>query len=186
MDIQSTADRVKGILVEPRPEWIKIKAEATSNKEIILFYVLPFVALAAIISLVSIWMSTYLGFALALRFAVLKLITPVISIILAAVVINELADTFDSVKNFNNALKLVAYSYTPLLLVDIIVSISWTLGFLSFLGLYGVYLFWVGLPRMMDTPEDRRLVYIIAAVVVVLLLNVVISALFGIDRLGYY
>ena len=121
-----------------------------------------------------------------LRFAVLKLITPIISIIVTAVVINELADTFDSVKNLNNALTLVVYSYTPILLVDIIVSISWALGFLSFLGLYGVYLFWVGLPRMMDTPEDRRLVYIIAAVVVVLLLNVVISAFFGIDRLGYY
>lgn len=186
MDIQSTADRVKGILVEPRQEWEKIKPETTSNKDLILSYVLPFVALAAIISFISIWISTYLGFGLALRFAVLKLITPIISIIVTAVVINELADTFDSVKNLNNALKLVVYSYTPILLVDIIVSISWAIGFLSFLGLYGVYLFWVGLPRMMDTPEDRRLVYIIAAVVVVLLLNVVISAFFGIDRLGYY
>lgn len=186
MDIQSTADRVKGILLEPRSEWDKIKTEVTSNKELILFYVLPFAAIAALISLFAIWLGTYLGFALVLRFAVLKLVTPLISVIVAAVVINELAETFDSVKNLNNAFKLVAYSYTPYLLVEIIVSISWTLGFLSFLGLYGVYLLWVGLPKMMETPEDRRLVYIIAALVVILVLEVVISALFGIDRLGYY
>lgn len=186
MNIQSTVDRVKGILLEPRTEWDKIKTEAASNKELILFYVLPFAAIAAAISLIAIWLNTYLGFALALRFAVLKLITPIMSVIVAAVVINELAETFDSTKDLNSAFKLVVYSYTPYLVVEVIVSISWTLEFLSFLGLYGIYLLWVGLPKMMETPEDRRLVYIIAALVVVLLLNVVISALFGIDRLGYY
>lgn len=186
MDFQFLKERVKGILVDPKNEWQKISVEQRSNKELLLYFVLPFAALAAFISLIAIWLSTYLGFALALQFAVLKLVTPIISVIVVAVVINELAETFDSTKNLNNAFKLAAYSYTPYLLVEIIVSISWTLGFLSFLGLYGVYLLWVGLPRMMETPEDRRLVYIIAALVVVLLLEVVISALFGIDRLGYY
>lgn len=185
MNVQSIADRVKGILVDPRHEWEKIKAEPRSNKELVLYYVLPLAALAALISFFAIWLSTYLSFFLALRFGILKLITPIITVIVAAVVINELAKMFDSTKNLNNAFKLVTYSYLPFLLVEVVVSISWSLGFLSILGLYGVYLFWLGLPRMMNTSEDRRLVYIIAGVAVVIILNVVISALFGIDRLGY-
>ena len=80
----------------------------------------------------------------------------------------------------------MVYSYTPVLLVNVITSLSWALGFLGLLGLYGVYLLWVGLPVMMKTPEDKRLVYIVAAVVVIILVNVIISAIFGVDRLGYY
>lgn len=185
MNVQSIADRVKGILVNPRAEWEKIKPETITNKELILFYVLPFAAVAALISFFVIWISTYLSFFLALRFGILKLITPIITIIVTAVVINELADIFDSTKNLNNAFKLITYSFTPVLLVDIIVSISWTLVFLSIFGLYGVYIFWLGLPRMMNSPDDRRLVYTIAAVATVIILDVAISALFGIDRLGY-
>jgi|AntDeeMinimDraft_5_1070356.scaffolds.fasta_scaffold14045_1 hypothetical protein len=186
MDLQSIADRVKGILLEPRKEWEKIRTEQTSNKELILYYVLPFVALAALISLLAIWSNNYLGFWLALRFAVLQLVLPIITVIVTAVVINELAETFNSSKDLNSAMKLMAYSYTPFLLINIITSISWTLGFLSLLGLYGVYLLWVGLPVMMKTPKDKRLAYIVAAFVAVLLVNIIISALFGIDRLGYY
>lgn len=186
MDTKAIFSRVKGILLEPNKEWEIIQTEQTSNKELILYYVLPFAALAALISFFAIWLNTYIGFALSLRFAVLRLVLPIIAVIAAAVVVNELAETFDSEKNLNNAFKLVAYSYTPVLLVKVIASISWTLGFLELLGLYGVYLLWVGLPKLMNTPEDKRLVYIIAAVVVVLLVNVIISALFGIDRLGYY
>jgi len=186
MNIQSIADRVKGILLEPREEWEKIKMEHISNKDLIISYVLPFTAVAALISVIVIWFSTYLGFGIAMRFATYQLVLPVISVIVAAVVINELAETFDSAKDLNNAFKLVAYAYTPALLVSIITSISWALSFLGLLGLYGIYLLWIGLPVMMKTPEDKRLVYIIAAVVVILLVNVTISAIFGIDRLGYY
>ena len=186
MDVQSIADRVKGILLKPEEEWPKIGAEQRSNKDLILYYVLPFAAVAALISLIILWSSTYLGFGVALRFAVLKLVTPIITVVVAAVVINELAETFDSIKNLNNAFKLVVYSYTPALLAAIIASLSWTLGWVMLLGLYGVYLLWIGLPVMMKTPEDKRLVYIIAAVVLVLLVNVIVGALFGIERLGYY
>jgi hypothetical protein len=186
MDIQKMLERVKGILLKPEQEWEKIKTEQTTNKELILYYVLPFAAVAALISLIVVWSNTYLGFGLVLRFAVLQLVLPIIAVIVAAVVINELAETFNSEKDLNNAFKLVAYAYTPALLVSIITSISWTLSFLGLLGLYGVYLLWVGLPVMMKTPEDKRLVYIIAAVVVILLVNVIISALFSIGRVGYY
>src|SRR5680860_522204 len=104
MNIQAIADRVKGILMNPRQEWQEIETEQKTNKELILFYVLPFAALAALITLIVIWSNTYLGFVLALRFAVLSFVLPIISIIAVAVVINELAETFDSTKDLNSCL----------------------------------------------------------------------------------
>lgn len=186
MDVQSLADRVKGILFNPRSEWEIIRAEERSNKNLILYYVLPFAAIAAIISLLVFWTSTPMGTDFAVRIAVYKLISPIISVVVAAVVINELAETFDSLKDLNSAFKLVVYSYTPVLLIEIVTSISWALGFLSILGLYGIYLLWIGLPVMMKTPEDKRLVYIIASVVVMLLVSLIVGALFGIGQMRYY
>ncbi len=186
MDVQSLTDRVKGILFNPRKEWTIIQAEERSNKNLILYYVLPFAAIAAIISLLVLWTSTPLGTGFAVRIAVYKLVSPIVAVVVAAVVINELAETFDSVKDLNSAFKLVAYSYTPVLLVEVITSISRALGFLSILGLYGIFLLWIGLPVMMKTPEDKRLVYIIASVVVILLVSIIIGALFGTGQMQYY
>lgn len=186
MDIQMIIERAKGILLKPRREWQLILHEPYSNKELLLYFVLPLAGLAALIRFIVILVNSYLGFAVALQFAVYQLVLPVITIVVAAVVINELADTFESVKSLNNAFKLVVYSYTPVLLISILTSISWTLGFLGLLGLYGVYLLWVGLPIMMRTPEEKRLVYIIVALVVIFLVNIVVSALFGSERMGYY
>ena len=186
MNFTHLFERIKGILLKPADEWPKVASESQSNKQIILYYVLPLAAIAAIISLFAVWSNTYLGFGLALRFAVLKLVMPILSVVLTAVIVNELADTFDSSKNLNNAFKLVAYSYTPALLAAIITSISWTLSWVALFGLYGVYLLWVGLSILMKTPEDKRLVYIIAIVALMLVINAIISALFGIERLGYY
>jgi hypothetical protein len=186
MDAQSIIDRVKGILFNPSTEWEVIQSEERSNKDLILFYVLPFAAIAAIISLLVLWTNTRMGTSFAVRMAIYQLVSPLVSVVIAAVVINELAETFDSVKDLNSAFKLVAYSYTPVLLMQIITSISWALGFLSILGLYGIYLLWIGLPVMMQTPEDKRLVYIIASVVVMLLVGIIVSALFGTGQMRYY
>lgn len=186
MNFQLLISRVKGILLTPANEWPEIKTEERSNKDLLLYYVLPFAAVAALISFIVVWSDTYLGLGLALRFGILKLVMPILAIVVAAVIINELAETFNSVKNLNNAFKLVAYSYTPALLAAIIASISWTLGWVSLFGLYGIYLLWTGLPVMMQTPEDKRLVYIIAAVALVFVIQIVVGAIFGLDRLGYY
>lgn len=182
MDLQHITDRMKGILLNPGEEWPKIKVENRSNKELILNYVLPFAGLAAVISLIFLWWGTYIGFSLALRYAIMQLVSPIIAIVVAAVVMNELAETFDSTKDLNCAFKLVTYSYTPVLLINVIVSFSLALGWLGILGLYGAYLLWVGLPVMMDTPEDKRLVYIIAALVIILIIQIIVGALFGLSH----
>lgn len=186
MDIRAMADHIKGILINPKQAWPAVRQEPISNKQLLLYYVLPLAVLAALVRFGVLLANSYLGFALALRFSVYHLAVPVISIVVAAVVINELAPTFDSEKKLNNAMKLVVFSYMPALLVAVLTSFSWTLGFLGVLSLYGIYLLWVGLPVMMRTPGEKRLVYIIVALVVVLLVNVIVGALFGSERIGYY
>ena len=73
-------------------------------------------------------------------------------------VIDLLAPRFGAEKNFPNAVKLSAYSHTPLWLAGIFLLIP-GLNFLLILGLYGFYLLWVGLPMLMKVPNDKALPY---------------------------
>ena len=77
---------------------------------------------------------------------------------LIACVIDLLAPRFGAQKNFDNALKLTVYSYTPVWLAGIFLLIP-GLNFLVILGLYGIYLLWRGLPVLMRAPDDRVLAY---------------------------
>src|SRR5699024_5338889 len=120
MDIQKILDRVKAIIFQPEQEWPVIRTEPITNKDLVLTYVLPFAVIAAVIGWLSLWISTFFGFGVALRYGVMQLVMPLIAVVVASVVINELAETFDSEKNLNNAFKLVVFSYIPALLANIV------------------------------------------------------------------
>ena len=73
-------------------------------------------------------------------------------------VIDLLAPRFGAERNFPSAVKLSAYSHTPLWLAGIFLLIP-GLNFLLILGLYGFYLLRVGLPMLMKVPNDKALPY---------------------------
>lgn len=181
---KSLANRIKDIILNPREEWPKIAVEPISNKDIILQVVLPLTLIAALISLFVVWLGTYLTFGVALKVAVLRFVLPMVTIIIAAIIANELAETFNSAKNLNASYKLIAYSSIPWLLTNIVVSLFWSLTWLTILGLYGVYLLYTGIPILMKTPEDKNPVYTLTVVVLIFVIQLILSAIFSVNRLG--
>ncbi|MCW9708504.1 Yip1 family protein [Fodinibius salsisoli] len=177
MDIQYIIDRAKGIIVSPKDEWQAIKGESKSNKELIVFYALPLVVLATLAGLIGHW---------SLNIAVYQLVMPLLGIVVAAYVANELAEKFNSTKNLNNAFKLVVYAATPSFLASVIANLSFLLSWVSLFGLYSIYLFWVGIPVMMETPDDKRLAYVIVCALVVIVVQLIVSALFAPPMAGIY
>ena len=73
------------------------------------------------------------------------------------------------------ALKVAAYSSTAAWLAGIFILIP-ALGFLQILGLYSLYLLYLGLPRLMKTPEDKALVYTAIVIVAAFVIFAVIGA----------
>ncbi len=96
-----------------------------------------------------------------------------------AVIIDGLAPTFSALKNQQNAMKLSAYSMTPAWIAGVFGLIP-GLGFLRLLGLlYGVYVFWLGLPILMKPPSDKTGPYAVATVVCGIVLGLVVAAIVG-------
>jgi hypothetical protein len=75
-------------------------------------------------------------------------------VLLLGLVINLSAPRFGGRRDFENAFKLAVYSFTPLWLAGIFLLLP-GLRFLLLTGAYGLYLFWLGAPRLTKVPEQQ-------------------------------
>ncbi len=180
-------NRVKNILVTPKTEWVAIEAEQSTNTTILTSYLLLLALIPAVCQFVGQGLIGYnvLGMhfggtiSWGIRQAVVSFISMIGGAYLTAFIINLLADSFGSVKNFDRAFALVAYSYTPMCLAGIFYIIP-SLGIIATLaGLYGLYILYTGLVPMMKTPEDKATVYFIISLVCVIVVSAILGFVLG-------
>jgi hypothetical protein len=191
-------DRVKNIIISPKTEWDVIAGETTAPKDLILGYVLPLAGAAAIASFIgSVIFVSLLGGMLGASFgvvgaavgAIIHVVMAVVSVFVLGFIIDALAPTFGGQKNLNQALKLTAYSYTPAWVFGLAAIIPF-LGSLAALigGIYGLYVLYLGLPKLMRNPEEKSVPYlvvvIIAAIVLWMVIAFITAATMGLGALG--
>jgi hypothetical protein len=175
-------ERVKNILLTPKTEWDKIDNETPNTQGIITTYVLPLVAIGAIAAFVgwgfigkSYWGIKFTSTSWGIRYAIIALISGVAGCLLLAAVIDALAPNFKSEKNFGKSLQLAAYSSTAGWVgafFNIIPSLA-IIG--SLVGLYGLYLLYLGLPKLKKTPEDQVTTYFVISLVAMIVAYFVIG-----------
>jgi hypothetical protein len=156
-------ERVKGILLTPQNEWRVIAREPGDIATLFVNYVAILAAIPAICGFIGyaiVGLTTgvgtlRIGYGSALASALIGYVMAFVSVYVVALVADVLAPTFNAERNFNSALKLAVYSYTPVWLVGIFLLMP-ALSFLRILGLYGAYLLWLGLPVLMRAPERQN------------------------------
>lgn len=171
--------RIKNIIVNPKSEWDVIKAEDTNYQSVIMKFLLPLVVLAAVTQIIGLYLWGYFSTGYVISESIKDIVWQIVALAISAVVINELARTFSSKKNLDNATKLVVYASTPGLVAAIVANLSVYLAWILLFGLYGIYLYWVGVSKMMETPEGKRAGYAIASIVVIIIVNIVVFSLLG-------
>ena len=77
-----------------------------------------------------------------------------------ALIIDALAPTFNGTKDILKAFKVAAYSSDRGLARRASSTSSPMLMILSVVGLYSFYLLYLGLPRLMRSPEDQAIGYV--------------------------
>jgi hypothetical protein len=185
MDLQT---RVRRILTVPREEWPVIKTESGDPAYIYTKYVLILAAIPAICMFIG-WVvigqsmpfvgRVRFGVAAGIRMAIFQYCGSLLSVYVSAFVIAKLAPTFDSRPDVNQALKLVAYSMTPMWVAGVLYLIP-ALGVLVILaGLYGLYLLYLGMPVLMETPEPKVVGYLVLSIVVIIVVMFIIGMIFA-------
>jgi hypothetical protein len=175
MDI---VERVKAILLTPKSEWLVIERESGDPAFLFMNYVAILAAIPAVCGFIRISLIGIGGIGAGLVFAIVQYLLAFVFAYVLGLIIDALAPTFDAQKNPANALKLAVYSSTPYWLAGIF-SLIPGLGILRILGLYGLYLLWLGLPPLMKSPEEKAIVYAGAVVVAGVIISLVIGLIIG-------
>ncbi|MEJ2193274.1 MAG: Yip1 family protein [Ignavibacteriaceae bacterium] len=176
----SLVDRAKNIMVSPKAEWDVIANEEPNIQQLIVGYVLPLAlipTIAIIIGYGLIGIYGFSSFTMGIAMGLVQLLNAILSVFIAAFVIDALAPSFGSQKNMGRAVQLVAYSMTPVWvggIFNLVPVVGW-LG--SLLGLYGLYLLYVGISPQMKTPEDKKVGYMIVSIIVLIVVYFVIAAI---------
>ncbi len=178
-------ERAKNICLSPKTEWDVISAESTETQALMLGYVAPLAAIGAVAGFVGNSIIGHSNFLIGnyrmpifagLGIAVLTFVMAFVAVFVLSLIINALAPTFGGEKNSAQALKVAVYSYTPAWIVGIFHLIPW-LGILTVLGLYALYLLYLGLPKLMKSPEDKAVGYTAVVVICGIVLAIVIGVL---------
>jgi hypothetical protein len=119
----------------------------------------------ALARLVGGWLiGGYTPFLAALVGAVTGYALTFVAVFVVALVVDLLAPKFGGQRNYSRALRLTVYSSTPLWLAGIFLLVPGA-SFLVLLGVYGLYLMWIGMPVLMHSPKDETLPYLLAVAV---------------------
>lgn len=176
----SLIDRAKNIMLSPKTEWEAVANEEPNVRQILVSYVLPLALIPAVAILIGwgvIGMWGFTSFSYGIALALVQFIQAFLAVFLTAFVIDALAPSFGSEKNFGRAVQLVAYSMTPIWVAGIF-NIIPTIGWLgSLIGLYGLYLLFLGIAPMMKTPEDKRVGYLIVSIIILIVVYFIIAAI---------
>jgi hypothetical protein len=108
--------------------------------------------------------------------AVLSYFFSLVIVYVTALIIDLLARYFDADRYFPNALKLSAYSFTPVWLSGFFLILP-GLQFLTLFGLYGLFLLWVGLSILLRAPRGRSLLYAVAVGILAILFTFALAYL---------
>jgi hypothetical protein len=164
--------RVRAIIMTPQVEWPAVASE--SGDALALRYIAILALIPALARLVGGWLiGGYTPFLPALVGAVLAYALSFVVVFAVALVVDLLATKFDGQRSYSSALRLTAYSFTPVWLAGIFLLVPGA-SFLVLLGLYGFYLMWTGMPVLMRAPANRAMPYVIAVAVCAIALDVAV------------
>ena len=171
------------MILSPVSGWRSIGEERSTAGTLLLRYVLPMALIPAAASFIGYGFvgvdglvfrvsGLYWGVVMAIN----SLITSVAVYLLGTYIVDGMAPGFGATREPGRSAQLVAYSSTPAWLAGIFYAVP-SLQECVVLGLYGVYLFYLGTPVLKRTPDDQRVAFTISSAIVIIILRFLIVLL---------
>ncbi|HPF65480.1 YIP1 family protein [Lentimicrobium sp.] len=179
--------RVINIIIKPKEEWRVIASEKPDTTKLLVGYALILAAIPAIASFikfgvigVTYWGYTSRSIAGGIQYGLVQLLSALIGVYILAWIIDLLAPSFDSKKDFGRSLQLAVYSTTPQWLAGILLILGTSMSILVLLiGLYAIYLLAVGMPVLKETPKEKVVGYVVVTIIAMIVLTFVVALIIG-------
>jgi hypothetical protein len=180
-DFNKLIARVKNILLTPNTEWPVIAAEPETVQGLYTKYIIWLAAIPAVFGFIKgsligygmLGISYRVGFGSGIVQMVMQYALTLGLVFVMALIIDALAGTFGAQKNQVQALKTAAYAYTASWVAGVLIILPSVLAILVLLaaGIYGIYLFYLGLPHTMKCPPDKAGGYTAVSIIVAIVLG---------------
>jgi hypothetical protein len=183
MDFRFLYHRTKYFIINPGKAWEVVHREERPMKFVRGSFFMPLIILVSVCSFLGsmFFINTTLKPMYSVLVAVNTFLFLYLGVYASAFIVREIMRALDLGHDLLIAFKLVAYSMAPIFLSLTISRLFESLLFINVLGLYGLYIFWIGMETMINPPDHKKLPMLIATVFsmlfIFLLLLIILSRL---------
>jgi hypothetical protein len=165
MDFKFLVHSVKKIILNPGEAWDVIHSENKPVKYFRrnLFY--PLIILASVSAFLGsiLFTNTEFSKVYSVLTGVKYFILLYLVVFVTAFIFKEITNAFGLGKDFDVAFKIITCSAVPFLLCQILSRLFESLIFVDVLAFFGLYILWTGIEKMIDPPEQKKLLLLISA-----------------------
>ncbi len=170
MDFKFLYQRIKYVILNPGKAWDMIHSDNMPIKYVKGSYFYPMIILVALAAFTGSFVFTNSGLSpvYSVFVGVKYFLLLYFVIYTSAFILKEITYALDLGRDFTVSFKMIAYSITPFLICQIASRLFESLIFVNVLSLYGLYIFWFGMEKMLDPPEHKKIPLMFAATIVMI------------------
>jgi hypothetical protein len=158
---------VKDIIINPVKTWESIDSDNRSVSVIRNTFLFPLIAMVSVSAIAGslIFTDAHLSPIYSLFTGIKCFVLFYITIYVGAYILKEITYPLDLGRNFAVSFRLVVYSAVPLLICQFFSRLFESLLFVNVMSLFGLYIFWTGVERMLTPPAQKKIPLLIATVI---------------------
>lgn len=180
---------LKNIILNPVKAWETIDSENKKVKVIRDSFLFPLIILVSISAVAGslIFTNTELSTVFSIFVGVRTFIVLLFTIYATSLIFGEITFPLDLGKDFTISLRIIVYSVTPFLMCQILSGIFESLLFVNVIGLYGLYIFWTGVDKLLSPPQYKKMPLLIATTISMIVIYVATNMLLTklVERIFY-
>jgi len=178
--------RAINMILKPKAEWVNVYNETPNNSKSLTYafilLLIPTISNFIAYGFIGVKMMgyTFRSVSSGIQQGLMSFIGGILSIYVTSIVINALATSFDSEKNYGRSLQLVVYSMTPFWVGGIFFLLPGFQPLVFLIGIYILVLLYQGMPVLMRTPQHKTTGYLVVSVIVMIVVQLVIALILGV------
>jgi hypothetical protein len=168
MDFKFFLNGIKNMILYPVKAWETIDSENRPFKVVRNSYFFPLIILVAVSAFAGslIFINPKLSVVYSLFVAIKCFVLFYFTIYATAFIQKEITYSLDLGRDFNISFRIVVYSITPFIICQIFSRLFESLLFVNIIALYCLYIFWIGVEKMLKPPQYKKIPMLIASLVI--------------------
>jgi hypothetical protein len=157
---------VKDIIINPVKAWETIDSENRSVNMIRNKFLFPLILIVSVSAIAGslIYTNPELSPVYSVFIGIKCFLLFYITVYATAYILREITYPLDLGRDFAVSFRLIAYSIVPLLLCQFLSRLFESLLFVNVIALYGLYIFWTGVEKLLTPPVYKKTPLLIGAI----------------------